>query len=144
MKLFFTSLSRYRDIGVLLIRLAFGFQLVKVSYLNALYPADYLPQFIAFQRALGLPFPTVGSYLAAYTEFLGGILLILGLWTRWSALFLSINFTVAVIMGHLAISDDYQNTFPALNLLAVSIFLLFNGSGQYALDARFQSLKTSN
>lgn len=133
---FLTSLSRYRDIGVLLIRLAFGFQLVKVSYLNALYPSDYLPQFIAFQQALGLPFPTVGSYLAAYTEFLGGLLLILGLWTRWAALLLIINFSVAVSMAHLAISDDYHNTFPAVNLLAVSVFLLLNGPGRYAIDSR--------
>lgn len=131
----FAFLARYRDVGVLLIRLAFGFQLVKVSYLNALYPADYIPQFIAYQQALGLPFPTVGSYLAAYTEFLGGILLILGLWTRWAALFLTINFTVAVTMAHLAINDDYHNTFPSVNLVAVSIFLLLNGPGQYAIDA---------
>lgn len=133
---FLTSLSRYRDIGVLLIRLAFGFQLVKVSYLNALYPSDYLPQFIAFQQALGLPFPTVGSYLAAYTEFLGGLLLILGLWTRWAALLLIINFSVAVSVAHLAINDDYHNTFPAVNLLAISVFLLLNGPGRYAIDSR--------
>lgn len=136
MSFFFASLSRYRDIGVLLIRLAFGFQLVKVSYLNALYPGDYLPQFIAYQHALGFPFPTVGAYLAAYTEFLGGILLILGLWTRWAALLLTINFSVAVTMAHLAINDDYHNTFPAVNLLAVSIFLLLNGPGKYAVDSR--------
>lgn len=136
MSVFFASLSRYRDIGVLLIRLAFGFQLIKVSYLNALYPGDYLPQFIAYQKTLGLPFPIVGSYLSTYTEFLGGILLILGLWTRWAALFLIINFSVAVSVAHLAINDDYQNTFPSVNLLAVSIFLLLNGPGQYAIDSR--------
>ncbi|MFD2933247.1 DoxX family protein [Spirosoma flavum] len=134
----FTSLYRFRDVGVVLIRLAFGFQLVKVSYLNALFPTDNLPQFIAFLTALGFPFPTVGAYLAAYTEFLGGILLLLGLWTRWAAIFLTINFSIAFGMAHLAVNDDYQNTFPAVNLLAVSVFLFLNGAGRFSIDALLQ------
>lgn len=132
----FASLSRFRDVGVLILRLAFGFQLVKVSYLNALFPAENLPQFVAYLTALGFPFPTIGVYLAAYTEFLGGILLLAGLWTRWAAIFLIINFGVAVGMGHLAVNDDYQNTFPAVNLLAVNIFLLLNGPGRFSIDQK--------
>lgn len=130
------ALTRYRDIGVLAIRLAFGFQLVKVSYLNALYPTENLPQFVAFLTALGFPFPTAGAYLAAYTEFFGGILLLLGLGTRWAAVFLIINFSVAFSMAHLALNDDYQNTFASVNLLAVNIFLLLNGPGKYSVDKR--------
>ena len=130
----FASLPRYRDIGVLVLRLAFGFQLIKVSYLNALFPAQYLPEFIAYQTKLGIPFPIAGSYLAAYTEFLGGILLLLGLWTRWAVLLLIINFGVAISMAHLAIQDSYEHTFASVNLLAVSIFLFLNGAGSYSLD----------
>ena len=129
-------LTRFRDVGVLALRLAFGFQLVKVSYLNALFPSENLPQFVAYLNALGFPFPTVGAYLAAYTEFMGGILLLLGLWTRWAAIFLIINFSVAFGMAHLAVNDDYQNTFASVNLLAVSIFLLLNGPGRFSIDNR--------
>jgi putative oxidoreductase len=135
------TLSRFHDVGVLILRLAFGFQLVKVSYLNALYPSENLPQFVAYLNALGFPFPTVGAYLAAYTEFLGGILLLLGLWTRWAAIFLIINFSFAFVMGHLAVHDDYQNTFASVNLLAVNIFLLFNGPGRYSLDEQLSKKK---
>lgn len=131
-----TSLSRFRDVGVLLLRLAFGFQLVKVSYLNALFPAENIPGFINYLTTLGFPFPTIGAYLASYTEFLGGILLLLGLWTRWAAIFLIINFSVAFGMAHMAVNDTYQNTFPSLNLLAVSIFLLLNGPGRFSIDER--------
>ena len=121
-----------------MLRLAFGFQLVKVSYLNALYPAENLPQFMAYLNALGFPFPTVGAYLAAYTEFLGGILLLLGLWTRWATIFLIINFSMALGMGHLAVNDDYQNTFPSVNLLAVNIFLFLNGPGRFSIDEKLK------
>ena len=127
------ELFRYRDIGVLVIRLAFGFQLVRVSYSNALFPAENIPEFINYLTSLGFPFPTVGAYLAAYTEFIGGILLILGLFTRWAAVFLIINFSVAFGMAHLATHDTYQNTFASVNLLAVSIFLLFNGPGRFSV-----------
>ena len=143
MNALFASLSRYRGVGVLLIRLAFGFQLVKVSYLNALYPTENLPQFVAFLTALGFPLPTPGAYLAAYTEFFGGILLLLGLGTRWAAIFLIINFSVAFGMAHVALNDDYQNTFASVNLLAVSSFLLLNGPGKYSVDNRLGWERTS-
>ncbi len=129
-------LSRFRDVGVLILRLAFGFQLIKVSYLNALFPAENISQFINYLTTLGFPFPTIGAYLASYTEFLGGILLILGLWTRWAAIFLIINFSFAFGMAHLAVNDTYQNTFPSANLLAVSIFLILNGPGRFSIDER--------
>ena len=132
-------LARFHDVGVLILRLAFGFQLVKVSHLNALFPSENMPQFVAYLNALGFPFPTVGAYLAAYTEFFGGILLLLGLWTRWAAIFLIINFSVALGMAHLAVNDDYQNTFASVNLLAVSIFLLFNGPGRFSIDERLRA-----
>lgn len=128
-----TSLSRYRDVGVLILRLVFGFQLVRVSYENALFPAKNIPGFVDYLTSLGFPLPAVGAWLAAYTEFIGGILLILGLWTRYASIALIINFTLAFVFAHLVINDTYQNTFPSVNLLAVSIFLLLNGPGKYAL-----------
>ena len=130
------SLSRFHDFGVLMLRLAFGFQLVKVSWQNALMPAEKLPEFINYLISLGFPFPTAGAYVSAYTEFIGGILLILGLWVRPTAIVLIINFTVAFFLAHIAISDTYQNTFPSANLVAVNLFLLFNGAGKYSVDNR--------
>lgn len=128
--------SRYRDAGVLLLRLAFGFQLVKVSWQNALFPRENLPEFERYLTSLGFPFPWVGVVLASYTEFLGGILLILGLFMRWANGALIVNFTLALLFAHLAIHDSYGNTMPSLNLLAVNWFLLLNGPGAYSLDAR--------
>lgn len=128
------SLSRFRDVGVLALRLAFGFQLVKVSYENARYPVQKMPEFINYLQSLGFPFPTPGAYVSVWTEFLGGILLLIGFQTRPVALLLLINFSVAVGMAHLNINDTYQNTFPSLNLAAVSLFLLLNGAGHWSVD----------
>ena len=132
------SLSHFRDFGVLVLRLAFGFQLVKVSWQNALMPTQKLPEFVNYLTTLGFPFPTTGAYVSAYTEFIGGILLVLGLWTRPTAILLIVNFTVAFFLAHLAINDTYQNTFPSANLIAVNVFLLFNGAGNYSVDAKLE------
>ena len=60
--------------------------------------------------------------------------MMLGWKTRWAALFLTINFIVAVVAGHIAIADTYKNSFPSINLLAMSIFLLLNGPGKPSVD----------
>ena len=99
-------------------------------------PTQKLPQFVNYLTTLGFPFPTAGAFVSTYTEFIGGILLILGLWTRPTAILLIINFAVAVVLAHLIINDTYQNTFPSANLLAVNVFLLFNGAGKHSVDAR--------
>lgn len=129
-----TTLSRFRDLGVLVLRLAFGFQLVKVSHEYILYADTKIPEFTTYLQSLGFPFPVPGAYISVWTEFIGGLLLIVGFQTRWTALLLLINFSVAVGMAHLNISDTYANTFPSLNLWAVSFFLLLNGAGRWSVD----------
>ena len=49
---------------------------------------------------LGLPFPALMAYLAAYTEVIGAILLALGLATRWISIPLMVTMIVAVTAVH--------------------------------------------
>jgi uncharacterized membrane protein YphA (DoxX/SURF4 family) len=49
---------------------------------------------------LGLPFPTLMAYLAAYTETIGAVLLALGLATRWISIPLIITMLVAAFAVH--------------------------------------------
>ena len=49
---------------------------------------------------LGLPFPALMAYLAAYTEAIGAILLALGLATRWVAIPLIVTMLVAAFAVH--------------------------------------------
>jgi uncharacterized membrane protein YphA (DoxX/SURF4 family) len=49
---------------------------------------------------LGLPFPTLLAYLAAYTEAVGALLLLLGLATRWISIPLMITMLVAIFAVH--------------------------------------------
>jgi len=128
-------LSRFHDVGVLILRLAFGFQLVNVSWPYVSLPEKHL-EFVSYLTTLGFPFPLAGSYISAYTEFIGGLLLILGLWTRPTAILLIINFLVALFIAHVAVNDTYQNTYPVVNLIAGNSFFLINGAGKYSVDNR--------
>ena len=75
--------------------------------------------------------------LAGALEIIGGILIILGLFTRLTAFILAGEMAAAYFMGHVS-----QGFFPMLNqgdaaILFCFIFLFFSaaGAGPYSLDA---------
>lgn len=49
---------------------------------------------------LGLPFPELMAYLAAYTEYFGAVLLLIGLAVRWVAIPLMFTMVVAAVTVH--------------------------------------------
>ena len=57
---------------------------------------------------LGLPFPELMAYLAAYTEYFGALLLLVGLAVRWIAVPLMTTMIVAAVTVH------WQNGWPAI------------------------------
>jgi putative oxidoreductase len=56
--------------------------------------------FIGAVAAMGLPNPVLFAWLAALAEFLGGLLVFVGLLTRVAAAFAAINLGVAAIGAH--------------------------------------------
>ena len=83
----------------------------------------------------GLPMPMVSATLATGAEFLGGLALLLGLFTRPAAAILSFNMLVAVLAVHLKggfflpAGIEY-----ALTLMVANIALILTGAGAFALD----------
>jgi putative oxidoreductase len=76
------------------------------------------------------------ALLAGSAEFFGGIALLIGLLVRPAALMLSITMVVAIFSVHFAnglflTGNGYEF---ALALLAISISLMFSGSGRLGLD----------
>jgi putative oxidoreductase len=83
---------------------------------------------------LGIPFPYFSAILAATAEGVGGLLLILGLGTRFAAVPLAFTMLVAWLTAHrsgfyLPAGGEYTIT-----LLAASVTLLLTGPGRLALD----------
>ena len=66
--------------------------------LPSLFPHPNTVQW--FEYGLGLPFPTLMAALAGWTEFFGGILLLVGLATRWISIPLLTTMLVAAVTVH--------------------------------------------
>jgi len=80
----------------------------------------------------------VFAYLAAYTELIGGIFLIIGFCTRLSAALLSLVMLVAIIGVHLSkglFASQGGFEYP-LVLLCVCISLLISGAGKYSITKK--------
>jgi uncharacterized membrane protein YphA (DoxX/SURF4 family) len=54
--------------------------------------------FGAFLAQLGVPLPTLMGYVVTFVELVGGILLIVGLFSRLAALLLTIDLSVAIVL----------------------------------------------
>ncbi|MFA6598336.1 MAG: DoxX family protein [Ignavibacteriaceae bacterium] len=126
------KLDHLNDILFFLIRLilAYGFYTTaSMKWQNISGVAEWFGE-------LGIPFPTINAYLAATTEAVGVVLLLLGLATRLISIPLIITMIVAIITVH------WQNGFEAGNNgyeipLYYILFLcglLIKGSGKYSLD----------
>ena len=121
---------------LLLVRLYWGWQFLQTGWGKLHRIAGVTGYF----TQLGLPLPHVTAIFIAWLEFLGGILLILGLASRPIALLLTIDMIVAYIVGDrdsLAafFSDPGKFTAAApFTFLAASLLILIFGPGRFALD----------
>lgn len=79
-----------------------------------------------------IPMPLIMAWAAALSEFLGGILIVLGLKTRIAALFVFITMCVAVFVAHQ--NDPFRVKELALAYLTMAGTLFFVGPGKYSLD----------
>jgi putative oxidoreductase len=88
-----------------------------------------------FMAHAGIPVPAVSAVVVTLVEFLGGLALVTGLFTRWAAILLAINMAVAVLAVHLKngffLPQGYEY---ALTLLVANVGLALTGAGAFALD----------
>jgi len=126
-----------RGLGLLLIRLSVG-SIFIYHGAQKVFGAFGGPGMQKFAdtgvAALHLPIlPTmVWAWLSAGTEFFGGILVLVGLFTRLPALFLVINMLMALKLIH---SMGYQATEIVQTLIAMNALLVLTGPGILSLDA---------
>ena len=89
-----------------------------------------------FLGQVGIPAPMLAAVVVTLVEFLGGLALLLGLFTRWAAIPLAINIAVAILTVHLQAGFFLPNGYEfALTLLAANVALILLGSGEASLDS---------
>ena len=124
-------LDRLQPLALLALRIVLGIIMIAHGYPKV---SGGLSEHVHHVSNLGLPGWL--AYCSAAAEFFGGILLLVGLFTRIAALAILINMSVAIWKVHwkngLLGNGGYQ--FP-LALAAIAFALIFLGAGPIALDS---------
>jgi putative oxidoreductase len=93
--------------------------------------------FIGFVGSLGFPIPVLFGWLVILLEIVGGLLLIVGLATRWMGLFLAVLmlFTTLLVKVNAGfIGSQGAGAELDLNLLAMSLALAILGPGALSVE----------
>ena len=123
-------LDRMQPLALFVMRLALGAVIIDHGYHKVF---GGLHQHVHFVTSLGLP--AWSAYLSAFTEFFGGLLVLLGLFTRVAAFAICINMSVAIAKVHFhnGLMGNGGYEFP-LALAALAFALIFFGGGPIAFD----------
>lgn len=123
-------LDRLQPLALLFMRLTLGAIMVTHGYHKVFGGLHHHAQMVA-----GLGLPAWLGYVSSFTEFLGGILLLAGLFTRAAAFAICLNLGVAIWKVHLhnGLTGDHGLEFP-LAAATLALALIFFGSGPIAMD----------
>ena len=132
----FSNLGKYRNTGLLLIRIGLGIMFMFHGYPKLLGGPDMWTTVGGAMKHIGIDFYPLGwGLLAAVTETFGGFLIFLGLAFRPAALLLGIAMMVAANM-HLKTGDGLNVASHAIEAAVVFIGLTFIGPGKYSVDKK--------
>ena len=135
--------SALGDFGLLVMRVAFGAYIALHGWGKIHSDAGFglNQQLVQGVESMGFPQPILFAWAAALTEFVGGILIVLGFLTRPAALALVFNMSVAAFKAHG--EDPWYNPMgrskeSALLYLAPFFLLLLAGAGRFSVDRFFR------
>src|SRR6201987_1057987 len=133
---FFALISYLQSPFLLFVRLYWGWQLAQSGWGKL----HHLPNVTEFFASLGLPMPAQMAVFIACVEFFGGIFLALGLLSRITGLVLTVNMTMAYVIGDrealLSFFSDPDKFIAAapFAFLMVALIVLIFGPGRISAD----------
>ena len=133
---FFGFVSFLQSPFLLLVRLYWGWQLAQSGW-GKLHHLSNVGEYFA---TLGLPMPAQMAVFIACVEFFGGIFLALGLASRITGLVLTVNLTMAYVLGDrealLSFFSDPDKFIAAapFAFLMVALIVLSFGAGRISAD----------
>ena len=129
--------SSLQSLFLLGVRLYWGWQFAQAGWGKL----HRMPQVIEYFTSLGIPAPAANAWFVSLLEFVGGILLAVGLGSRLLALLSVGDMIVAYItadreafLGFFSHPDKFAAAAPFVFLVAWLIILIF-GPGKISLDA---------
>ena len=129
----FKSKPDYINFGLLFYRLALGISMFYHGYLKYVSGEQGLYKVGAMLSALGVSsgFEVILGTIASYAEMVGGILLIIGLFTRIGTLLVVGTLAIATILN---LNGNFFSWDYPSQMAFGAIMLFFAGAGRYSLD----------
>jgi len=133
----FSSLKRYEDLGLLILRGGLGFFFILHGWPKLVGGPDTWTALGKAMGVLGIDFlPVVWGFAATVAELVGGIALILGYMTRPAAALLAFTMVVAALK-HVAAGDPFlMRSSRPMELAVVFIALVILGPGRHSIDGK--------
>jgi len=132
MKQFLSSGGLYQQTGLTLIRIILGLLLAYHGW--EVFDSAKMQEYANWDIFKKNSAPSIMVYLGKGSEFVAGVLLILGLLTRFACLItIGTMLYIAFFVGNGKIW--YEDQHPFLFVLLALVFF-FNGAGKWSLDAR--------
>ncbi len=132
----FDSLGKYRNTGLLILRVGVGAMMMVHGFPKIMDGPDKWAVIGENMKVIGIDFiPAFWGFMAAMTEGLGGFLLLLGLFFRPVNMLLAFTMLIASLM-HLKKGDGIMGASHAIELGIVFLALIFIGAGKYSVDGK--------
>jgi len=139
MAMIFHYFSKYRDTGLLLLRILIGLSFLAHGIPKLMEGPDLWIKLGKSMQFVGVTaYPIFWGLMAALAESVGGFLLLIGFCFRPACLFLVINMAVATTMHFHTTPGDFMEKWSvashAIELGSVFLSLLLIGPGRYSVD----------
>lgn len=132
MNKFFSTQPVWLSEGLFLVRIVLGFFMAYHGW--EVFDAAKMKEYAAWDTFKNSASPAFMVYLGKSAELVGGILLMLGLFTRAGALIIAITMAyIAFFVGNGKVW--YEDQHPFMFVLLALVFV-FTGPGRFSLDAR--------
>lgn len=133
---YLSGLNKYKDFGLLVIRVGLGAMFIYHGYPKLMGGKEMWTGLGSSTKYVGITFlPMMWGLLAALTEVVGGLLIILGLAFRPACLLLLINMIVAAAT-HFGKGDGLDGAAHAIEDAVVFAGLFFIGPGRCSVDKK--------
>ncbi len=130
-----TWLTRYRDFGLLLLRVGLGLMMIMHGWPKLAGGVEAWTKLGAAMQHLGISFlPQFWGFMAAASETVGGALLVIGFMFRPATALLFFTMVVATVLKYRVSGGVFQEwAWPAeMGIVFFSLFLI--GAGRFSLD----------
>jgi putative oxidoreductase len=129
--------DKLSDLGLLVLRIGIGLIFIYHGYPKLLGGPDVWNSVGGALMTMGIDkYLTFFGFMAALSEFGGGLLLAIGLLVRPASAFLFITMVVATMM-HVKSGDSFTVYSHALKCAVLFFSLILIGPGKMSLDAQF-------